>query len=141
MTSRFLSRSVVIATSAGLVTASLMGAASAKGKPAHLSHTHLTVKSAKVHATPHGNYKATLTGTLRSHHTGVAGEVISVRERHNSSKSWTDTGVTATTDSDGKVVVALVQGTVREQYQLVFAGDSTYKKSHSGTTTVNAAKS
>lgn len=141
MQSRLLSRSAVILTAAGLVTASVMGAASAKGKPAHLQHTHLTIKSTWSHQTKSGKFKETITGALRSHHQGVANEVVGLNERKNSSKKWTATGYTATTGDDGKVVITLVQSNVREQYQLVFAGDTTYHKSHSGTVTVNAAKS
>jgi len=143
MMSRALSRTAVLATTAGLATASLMGAASAKGQPTHLSRTHLTIKSASVRVTQTDKYKATITGTLRSHHAGVANETITLNERHNSSHAWAATGQTATTDANGKVVITLTQTNVREQYQLVFAGDTTstpgYKASHSGVVTVNAS--
>ncbi len=142
MMTRAMTRTAVLATTAGLVTASLMGAASATGQTAQ--RTHLTIKSAHVRVTKTDKFKATITGTLRSHHAGVANEVVGVNERKAGTTKWTATGQTGTTDSNGKVVITLTQSTVREQYQLVFAGDTTstpnYKASHSGTITVNAAK-
>jgi hypothetical protein len=144
MKTRATSRALVLATAGGLVTASLMGAASAKGQPTHLKRTHLTIKSATTRQSPTSNkYKATITGTLRSHHTGVANEPVTVNMRSNSSKKWTPAPQTGTTDQNGKVVITLTQSNTREQYQLVFAGDTAnnYKGSHSGTITVNALRS
>ena len=139
MTSRVLSRTTVVIATTGLVSAGLLGAA---GATAHTgpAATHLTIKSAKIRVNQNDKYKATITGTLRSHRSPVANEVIGVNERKAGVKKWTDSGVTGTTDDNGKVVIALVQTDKKEQYELVFAGDSSYKKSHSGAVTVNKAK-
>jgi len=140
MTSRVLSRITVVAATTGLVSAGLLGAATANTHSSRPAATHLTIKSAKIRVTKTDKYKATVTGTLRSHRAPVAGETVGINERKNGVKKWTATGATATTDPNGKVVIALIQTNAKEQYQLVFAGDSSYRKSHSGAVTVNKAK-
>jgi hypothetical protein len=140
MTSRVLSRTTAVIATTGLVSAGLLGVAAAKPHPGKLAATHLTIKSAKTRVTKNDKFKATVTGTLRSHKAPVANEVVGINERKNGVKKWTDTGLSATTDANGKVVIALVQTNAKEQYQLAFAGDSTYRKSHSGAITVNKAK-
>jgi len=139
MTSRVLSRITVVAATTGLVSAGLLGAATANTHSSRAA-THLTIKSAKIRVTKTDKYKATVTGTLRSHRAPVAGETIGINERKNGVKKWTATSATATTDANGKVVISLIQTNAKEQYQLVFAGDSSYRKSHSGAVTVNKAK-
>lgn len=140
MTSRVLSRTMAVIATTGLVSAGMLGVATAKGHPSQLAKTHLTIKSQSIRVNKNDKYKATITGTLRSHRAPVANEMIGINERDKGTKKWTATGTTATTDGNGKVVISLVQTDQKEQYQLVFAGDATYKKSHSGTVTVNKAK-
>jgi len=139
MTSRVLSRTTVVIATTGLVSAGLFGAAGAKPTHTQLAKTHLTIKSASIRVNKVDKYKATITGKLRSHKAPVTDAVIGINERQAGKTKWTATGVTATTDADGKVSITLTQTDQREQYQLTFAGDSTYKKSHSGAVTVNKA--
>jgi hypothetical protein len=139
MTSRVLSRTTVVIATTGLVSAGLLGAAGAKPAQTQLAKTHLTIKSASIRVNKVDKYKATINGKLRSHKAGVADEVVGLNERKAGKTKWTATGLTATTDANGAVSFTLTQTNEREQYQLSFAGDSTYKKSHSGSVTVNKA--
>lgn len=107
--------------------------------------THLTLKATKE--TPKGAHsvKATVVGTLRARHAGVAGEPVELYERKGSGKAWTDTGSSQTTDENGKATFTFTQSTVNEQYQLRFAGDPAatppLKKSHSGVIAIHRARS
>lgn len=139
-------RAAVIGSSFALASAGVLGAAVAgaaghghgpsgtHGHSGKLVHTHLT-----VHAPAVDGSRSTAVGKLRSHHTGIADETISVVERTATDHAWTATGQTATTDANGQVTVVLSQQANQVQYRLVFAGDSTYRGSHSGTITVSAA--
>jgi hypothetical protein len=131
-------RTAVIGASIVLASAGVAGTAAAgTHAPSGLQHTHLNVHAP---ANTTGHYKATVGGKLKSHHTGVANESVSLQQRTGKGQSWTDTGITATTDADGKVSFTLTQSDKKEQYRLSFAGDSTYRKSHSGTVTVTRVK-
>ncbi|MGN6472794.1 MAG: hypothetical protein ACTHK4_03970 [Mycobacteriales bacterium] len=139
-------RVAVIGSSLTLASAAVLGTAvagtgghghgpkSSHGHTGKLVHTHLT-----VHAPATNGTRSNVVGTLRAHHTGVANETISVVQRSAADHTWTATGQTATTDADGHVTVALTQQPTTVQYRLVFAGDTAYRKSHSGTITIAAA--
>lgn len=127
-------RTAVIGTSVALATAGLLGTAVA-GTHSGLKTTTLTIHApSTVSAASH--YKATVTGKLRSHKAALANEVVSLQQRAGKGHAWSDAGQTQTTDANGKVTFTFTQSTTREQYRLSFAGDSTYRKSHSGTVTI-----
>lgn len=150
-----MTRSITRLAVAGAAAVSLVATAgpALAGTHTHPSHpakkTHAVATSLTLRATKNptkGNhYKASVTGTLRAHHKAVAGEPVELFERKGSGKSWSDTGQSQTTDSNGKVTFAFVQGTTNEQYQLRFAGDSAatppLKKSHSGVISIHRARS
>ena len=100
-------------------------------KPTTLSIKNKVIAHAKHHADQ-------LTGVLKSHHTDVAGETITLEGRIGKGK-WVADPTTMTTGTDGSVVFT-VAPTVKTQYKLVFGGDSTYRKSHSNTITLKAVK-
>lgn len=131
-------RTAVIGTSVALASAGLLGTAVA-GPHAHanLKTTTLTIHAP---ATTTAHYKATVGGKLRSHKSPLAGEDVSLQQRSGKGKTWTDTGSSQTTGTDGKVSFTFTQSEKKEQYRLFFAGDSTYKKTHSGTVTIKRAK-
>lgn len=138
MTSLRMTRALVAATAVGAVTG-LTATAVAAPVPQPKTTT-LTIRA--VNAPDKGDhYKATIAGKLRSHQKPVSDETVTLNERKNGVKAWTPTGDSATTDSNGKVTFTLTQTTATEQYQLVFAGDTTYKHSKSGTITVRRTKS
>ncbi|HVY10434.1 MAG TPA: hypothetical protein VHB18_09840 [Mycobacteriales bacterium] len=144
-------RTAVIGSSVVLASAGLLGTAVAAGHgnghghghgagAAKLQSTHLTVRATHAKVGKANDFKASIVGKLRSHKDGLAGETVSVEQRTGKGNVWTDAGQSATTDADGKVTFAFVQSDKKEQYRLVFAGDSTYRKSHSGTVTITRTK-
>lgn len=135
-------RTAVIGASFALASAGLLGTAAAGTHGQGHGHSGLQKTHLTVHAPANttGHYKATVNGALRSHHAGVASESVSLQQRTGKGKSWTDSGLSATTDANGKVSFSLTQSDKKEQYRLSFAGDSTYRKSHSGTVTVTRVK-
>ena len=108
------------------------------------SHSHAlkpTTLSIKNKAIAHAKHHAdAVTGVLKSHKTAVAGENVTLDSKAGGKKPrWVAVG-TAATGTDGSVSFT-VAPTVKTQYKLVFAGDSTYRKSHSNTITLKAVKS
>ena len=76
-----------------------------------------------------------LTGVLRSRRKGVAGETITLEDRAGVHKKWVAV-TTVTTGSDGSVTFTIGLPTQKTQFKLVFAGDSTYRSSHSNVITL-----
>jgi hypothetical protein len=124
----------VLATGGVMATAT---AASAAGHPKpKLDATTLSIKN-KVIA--HGRHHAdSISGVLRDEHTRVASETVTLDSRTGKKRRWTVVG-TATTDATGSVTFT-VTPTKTTQFKLVFAGDSTFGKSHSNVITLKAVK-
>jgi hypothetical protein len=101
-----------------------------------LDATRLSISN-KVIA--HSKHKASdITGVLRDGRTGVAGETVTLESRTGKKPRWAADG-SATTGTDGSVSF-MVSPTTRTQFRLVFAGDSTYRRSHSNVVTLNVHK-
>ena len=102
-----------------------------------LQPTTLSIRNKPIaHARHHADM---VTGVLRtSHRKDVAGETITLDSRAGHHRRWTVVG-TATTGTNGSVSFT-VAPTVRTEYKLVFAGDSTYRKSHSNVISLKVAK-
>jgi hypothetical protein len=101
--------------------------------------TSLTLKAAKSTVKP--NQKDTLTGTLKSGNTPLAGKDIKLMKRDASKRTWTYVS-TKTTDAKGHVTLVVTPGThkgKKEQYELVFAGDAKDKASHSSVITLTVS--
>jgi len=135
LSARVGSAAAVAVLAAGGVLATA-GAASAA--PGH-GHGH-----AKLATTLHISNKAVarnhhhadaLTGVLRSHRKGVAGETITLDSRAGVHKKWAVVA-TGTTGTDGSVTFTIAAPTTKTQFAMVFAGDSTYRKSHSNVITL-----
>jgi hypothetical protein len=109
-------------------------------KGPHLTHTHLTLHATKEKVTKNQKFKATVVAKLRAHKAGVAGETVDIQQRQKGATKWVDTGTTATTDSTGAATFTFVQAQTKQQYRITFAGDATYRHSHSGTITINRVK-
>jgi len=124
----------VLATGGAMATAT---AASAAGHPKpKLDATTLSIKN-KVIA--HGKHHAdAITGVLRDEHTRVANEKITLDARTGKKRRWTAV-TSGTTDATGSVTFT-VTPTRTTQFKLVFAGDSTFGKSHSNVITLKAVK-
>jgi hypothetical protein len=123
----------VLAGGGVMVTATAAGAATGHSK---LQPTTLSIKNKAI---AHGKHHAdAVSGVLRSHRKDVAGETITLDSRTGKKPRWAAVG-TGTTGSNGSVTFD-VTPTTRTQYKLVFAGDSTFRKSHSNVITLKAVK-
>lgn len=90
--------------------------------------------SNKVIANYHDHADA-LIGVLRAHRKGVAAETITLERRAGAQGKWVVIG-TGTTAADGFVTFTVALPTKKTQFEMVFAGDSTYRKSHSNVVSV-----
>ena len=126
----------VLATGGVIATATAASAAKGHGHHAKLAATTLSIKNKAIaHAKHHAD---AITGVLRSRRKGVAAETITLDSRTGKKPRWTAVA-TGATGSDGSVTFT-VAPTARTQYKMVFAGDSTYRKSHSNVITLKAVK-
>lgn len=117
----------------------VIATATAADAASHHSKLQPTTLSIKNKAIAHGKHHAdALTGVLRSHRKGVAGETVTLDGRAGKKPRWVAIG-TGTTGSDGSVTFT-VAPTVKSQFKLVFAGDSSYRKSHSNVVTLKPVK-
>ena len=114
--------------------------APAKAKPTHDKSTNILLKAAKSTVAP--KHKTSLTATLKSAHHRLAGEELWIEERDASTHKFASPIGIGTTDSNGQVTVPVVPGNHKghkEQYRVVFQGDTGYKASHSAVITVTVA--
>jgi hypothetical protein len=116
----------VLATGGGLAAAGAASAAPGHGHAKLPTTLHI---SNKVIARHHHHGDA-LTGVLRSHRKGVAGETITLEGRAGTHRKWIVV-TTGTTGTDGTVTFTIWKPTKTVQFEMVFAGDSTHRKSHS----------
>jgi hypothetical protein len=123
----------VLATGAVMATGTAANAAKGHAKAAA---TTLSIKNKVVAHSRH--HVDALTGVLRAHRKGVAGETITLESRTGKKPRWAAAG-SATTGATGAVTFT-VDPSARTQYKLVFAGDSSYRKSHSNVITLKAIK-
>jgi len=140
MRASLLTRFGSAATVAVLATGGVMATATAASAAGHpKSKLDATTLSIKNRAIAHGKHHAdAITGILRDEHTRVAGETITLDSRTGKKPRWTVVA-TGTTDTNGSVTFT-VAPTTRTQFKLVFAGDSTFRKSHSNVITLNVGK-
>jgi hypothetical protein len=133
---RVSSAAAVAVLATGGVMATAAAASAANGHPKPLDATMLSIKNKPIaHAKHHAD---ALTGVLRDGRTGVAGATITLDSRTGKKPRWTVV-TTGTTGADGSVTFT-VAPTTRTQYKMVFAGDSTFRKSHSNVITLKAVK-
>lgn len=133
-----LARVGPVAAMAVLAAGGVMAAAGA-ASAASDSHGH-----AKLATTLHISNKVVahnrhhsdvLTGVLRSHRKGVAGETVTLDSRAGVHRKWVVIA-TGTTGTDGSVTFTLTAPTKKTQFEMVFAGDSTYRKVRSNVITL-----
>ena len=105
-------------------------------KHSQLDVTKLSISNKVIaHGKHHGD---TVTGVLTDEGTGVANEKVTLEARSGVKPRWTVVA-TGTTDSTGTVGFT-VSPKVKTQYELVFAGDSTFKASESNVITLLRVK-
>jgi hypothetical protein len=125
------------ATVAALATGGVLATAGAANAAAGHGHAKLYTTlhiSNKVIARNHHHADA-VTGVLKSHRKGLADETITLEGRAGVHKKWVVIA-TGTTGSNGSVTFTIGLPTKTAQAELVFAGDSTYRKSHSNVITL-----
>ena len=125
---------VAALTAGGIITAATAVSAAPQPK---LQATRLSISN-KVIA--HGRHHVdAVTGVLSSDGSGVAHETVALEARMGVTPRWkvVDTGTTGT---NGAITFTLVTPKVKTQFKLVFAGDSTYRASHSNVITVSPVK-
>ena len=130
------SAAAVAVLAGGGVVATATAASAATHHHHHLLRTHLSIKNKMI--AHHGHHADAVTGVLTSRRKDVAGEMITLDSRTGHKPRWTAVG-TGTTGSNGAVTFT-VAPTVKTQYKLVFAGDSTHRRSHSNVITLKAVK-
>ena len=121
-------------TAGGIMAAATAATAAPHPKP---DATRLSISN-KVIA--HGRHHAdAVTGVLSSDGTGVAHETVALEARMGVKPRWkvVDAGTTGT---NGAITFTLVTPKMKTQFKLVFAGDSSYRASHSNVITLAPAK-
>lgn len=113
--------------------------ASADGASAAASHGHAkkptTLRISNKLIAHHHHHADAISGVLHSRRKPVAGETVTLEGRAGKHRKWVVVG-TSTTDSKGVVTFTIGLPTRKAQAELVFAGDSTYRKSHSNVITL-----
>jgi 5-hydroxyisourate hydrolase-like protein (transthyretin family) len=122
----------------GVCTAGVAGAAVGTAQPGSqtsidrsVKPTSIPLKAAKSAVAP--NQKVTLTGYLKGGHHPVANAPVTLESRQAGARTFTVVSA-KTTDSNGKVTLMVAPGAKRGQkmqYELVFAGNTIYRGSHS----------
>lgn len=134
--SRTTTRSLAVV--AGLAAAS-MSIAPALAATTSAKPTSLALKAAK--STVAAKQKDTLTGVLKNGTHVLPGEKVKLEKRAAGARSFTLV-TTKITNSKGQVTLSVVPGTrkgQKEQYELIFAGNKTYKGSHSSIITITVS--
>ena len=127
------SAAAVAALAAGGLLASAGVASAAAGHGHAKLPTTLRISNKLV--AHHHHHADAVTGVLHSRRKPVAGETVTLEGRAGKHKKWVVVG-TSTTDSKGTVTFTIGLPTKTAQAELVFAGDSTYRKSHSNVITL-----
>jgi hypothetical protein len=126
---------VAAATLAAGGTLAAASVVSAAPKP-RLDATRLSISNKAV---AHGKHHVdAVTGALSSDRKGVAGETVALEARTGVKPRWkvVATGATGT----GGAITFDVTPTAKTQFKYVFAGDSTYRASHSNVITLSPVK-
>jgi hypothetical protein len=135
-------RVAAVVAATALTAGGIMAAATAATAATAAPHpkpdaTRLSISN-KVIA--HGRHHAdAVTGVLSSDGTGVAHETVALEARMGVKPRWkvVDAGTTGT---NGAITFTLVTPKTKTQFKLVFAGDSTYRASHSNVITLAPVK-
>ena len=120
-------------TAGGIVAAASVASAAPTPK---LDATRLSISN-KVIA--HGKHHVdAVTGVLSSDHKGVVGETVALEARTGVKPRWKVVAAGAT--GTGGAITFDVTPKAKMQFKYVFAGDSTYRASHSNVITLSPAK-
>lgn len=148
MQASLLTRFGSAAAVAVLATGGVMATATAASAASHAKPKEATTLSIKNKGIAHVRHHRvdTIMGVLRHRHTGLGGESIALDARTGKKPRWTQvaTGTTVTTATPGhpvgSVTFTFTAPTTKTQFKLVFAGDATFRKSHSNVVTVSVGR-
>jgi hypothetical protein len=120
-------------TAGGIMAAATVVSAAPKPK---LDATRLSISNRAV---AHGKHHVdAVTGVLSSDHKGVAGETVALEARTGVTPRWKVVAIGAT--GTGGAITFDVTPKAKMQFKYVFAGDSTYRASHSNVITLSPVK-
>lgn len=121
-------------TVGGVIAAATVVSAAPKPKP---DVTRLSISN-KVIA--HGRHHVdAVTGVLRSDGTGVAGETVALEARMGVKPRW-KVVATGPTGTGGAITFDVVTPKTKTQFKYVFAGDASYRASHSNVITLSPVR-
>ena len=124
---------VAALTAGGIITAT---AVSAAPQP-KLQATRLSISN-KVIA--HGRHHVdAVTGVLSSSHKGVAHETVALEARVGVKPRWKVVAI-GTTGASGAITFDVVTPKTKTQFKYVFAGDASYRASHSNVITLKPVR-
>jgi len=127
-------RAVVAVAATALTAGGILAAAaavSAAPKP-KLDATKLSISNRVV---AHGEHNVdAITGVLSSDHTGLTGETVALEARTGVAPRWKVVAI-GTTGTSGAITFN-VTGNTKTQFKYVFAGDGSYRASHSNVITL-----
>jgi hypothetical protein len=106
--------------------------------PKGMAATSLSIKAAKTHVA--ADKPDTISGTLRSGKTRLAGEMVFLEKLDATTKTYLPQA-SMTTDKKGTVSFSVVPSSKKgkARYELMFAGDASYKGSQSRSATVTVS--
>jgi hypothetical protein len=120
-------------TAGGIMAGATVGSAAPKPKPdtTKLSISNKVIAQGKHHGDA-------VTGVLSSDGKGVAHETVALEARMGQTPRWkvVATGATGT----GGAITFTVTPKVKTQFKYVFAGDATYRASHSNVVTLSPVR-
>jgi len=120
-------------TAGGIMAAATVVSAAPKPK---LDTTRLSISNRVV---AHGKHHVdAVTGVLSSDHKGVAGETVALEARTGVTPRWKVVATGAT--GAGGAITFHVTPKAKMQFKYVFAGDTTYRASHSNVITLSPVK-
>ena len=120
-------------TAGGIMAAATVVSAAPKPK---LDATRLSISNRVI--AHHKHHFDAVTGVLSSDHKGVAGETVALEARTGVTPRWKVVATSAT--STGGTITFDVTPKAKMQFKYVFAGDSTYRASHSNVITLSPVK-
>ena len=125
-------------TAGGIMTAETVVSAAPKPKPATTKPetTKLSISNKVIARGKH--HGDTVTGVLSADDKGVPHETVALEARSGQTPRWkvVATGATGT----GGAITFTVTPKVKTQFKYVFAGDATYRASHSNVITLSPVK-
>jgi hypothetical protein len=116
----------VLATGGALATAGSASAAAGHGHAKLPTTLHISNKL----VAHHHHHADALTGVLRSHRKALAAQKVTLEGRAGAHRKWVALA-SGTTGSNGSVTFTVALPSKKTQFEMVFSGSSTYRKSHS----------